>query len=146
MSTRSTISLQIGKNKIKSIYCHWDGYIENNGLILLLKYNKKRKIKQLLALGSISSLHNRIRIKNKLNHTFENRDKFTTLAYHRDRGEDLEICDKIFEEEYNYLFKNGKWFVSCSLTSNKFERLDSFFKKIKGKLVYKDSDYEDNYF
>lgn len=137
MGTRSTISLQIGKNKVKSIYCNWDGYIENNGLILLLKYNKKRKIKQLLELGALSCLDHRIRIKKKSKHTFDNPDDFTTIAYYRDRGEDFKIRDNILEEQYNYIFKNGKWFVSCSITNNKLEPLDSFFTKVDGKIVYK---------
>jgi hypothetical protein len=52
MSTRSFIALEEG-DKYKAIYCHWDGYPEHNGKILVANYNTQEKIKKL---GSKSTL------------------------------------------------------------------------------------------
>lgn len=35
----------------KSIYCHWDGYPEYNGLILFENYKDKNKVEKLINLG-----------------------------------------------------------------------------------------------
>jgi len=57
-----------------------------------------------------------------------------TVAYHRDRGEEFhithslsisEIKDK-FGQEWNYLWKNGKWYYSNDKLN--FEELKIFFK------------------
>lgn len=50
MSTRSTIGIK-ENGIIRSIYCHWDGYPENNGKILYEHYNSKEKVEELLRLG-----------------------------------------------------------------------------------------------
>ena len=34
MGTRSTIAIHNKNGEIKSVYCHWDGYYEHNGVIL----------------------------------------------------------------------------------------------------------------
>jgi hypothetical protein len=38
MGTRSRIGVMHGDN-VKSVYCHWDGYLEHNGEILLKHYD-----------------------------------------------------------------------------------------------------------
>jgi hypothetical protein len=108
MATRSTISLLTKENVVKTIYCHFDGYLSNNGNILKESYTDYEKITSLIALGSLSSL----------NQTIE-----SCFAYHRDRNEDLEITvfksleeylNKIigYGEEFNYIFIDGKWYYS----------------------------------
>ena len=59
MSTRSNI-LTIDQNtgKVRSIYCHWDGYIENNGKILFENYTWAKEVRALIDQGGISSLAN----------------------------------------------------------------------------------------
>ena len=42
MGTRSRIGVMHG-DKVKSIYCHWDGYLEHNGRILAESYDRDRK-------------------------------------------------------------------------------------------------------
>ena len=54
MGTRSRIGVMHG-DKVKSVYCHWDGYLEHNGAILQEHYNSS-KANFLVALGDISSL------------------------------------------------------------------------------------------
>ena len=33
MATRSAIGMKTPEGKIKAIYCHWDGYVDNLSLI-----------------------------------------------------------------------------------------------------------------
>ena len=54
MGTRSRIAVMHGP-VAKSVYCHWDGYLEHNGAILLEHYDSS-KANQLVALGDLSSL------------------------------------------------------------------------------------------
>lgn len=54
MGTRSRIGVMHG-DKCKSVYCHWDGYLEHNGKILLENYDSARA-NHLVALGDMSSL------------------------------------------------------------------------------------------
>jgi hypothetical protein len=44
MATRSRIGIELEDGVIESIYCHWDGYPENNGKILLEHYQDPNKI------------------------------------------------------------------------------------------------------
>ena len=55
MGTRSAIAVKHG-NRIKAVYCHWDGYLEHNGVILNEFYNASPVANNLVALGDISSL------------------------------------------------------------------------------------------
>jgi hypothetical protein len=41
MGTRSRIGVMHG-DKVKSIYCHWDGYLEHNGAILQEHYDSAK--------------------------------------------------------------------------------------------------------
>lgn len=122
MATRSTISLVTEQGTVKTIYCHWDGYLSNNGKKLFEYYNTKELVEQLIQLGSLSSLHETTTPTQE--HTFENPIEGICVAYHRDRGEELVINE--FEsiehyvqalnsnqitQEFNYIFKDGEWLV-----------------------------------
>ena len=136
MSTNSRIGIY-QKGEIKSIYCHWDGYIEHNGEILNKFYTTEKDVRELIALGDLSVLGKRVGEKvdfDKMTFDPIYRDKYDgqCVAYCRDRGEkfndrisssieDLEDC-----EEYNYLFKDGEWLVSCYDTGNKFRPLKDY--------------------
>ena len=54
MGTRSRIAVMHG-NVCKSVYCHWDGYLEHNGAILAEHYDSS-KANQLVSMGDLSSL------------------------------------------------------------------------------------------
>jgi len=56
MATRSTISIRNEDDTVTSIYCHWDGYIDHNGRILVENYKTEEEVRALLALGNLSSL------------------------------------------------------------------------------------------
>lgn len=140
MGTRSRIAIKT-ESEIKSIYCHWDGYLSNNGKILLENYNTPEKVSNLINLGYISSLHESI--EKPKGHTFDTPVEGHTVAYFRDRHEkwidvkplitknetelkkDLTKNQGIFSEEYAYLFdvKTNKWqYWSCH-KDNKWHRL-----------------------
>lgn len=132
MGTRSRIGVFHGDN-VKSVYCHWDGYLDHNGRILLNHYDSA-KANQLVALGDLSVLHANIGEKHDFNERYEEGCTF----YGRDRGETgvewvthgdfqsfLEHCDNC-GAEYYYIMKDGVWY--CGTT---YER-DA---KLGGKLV-----------
>jgi hypothetical protein len=109
MATRSRIAIENQDGSVTSVYCHWDGHIETNGVILNNNYNTKDKVEALIELGNLSSLDK----------TLE-----TTVAYARDRGEDSHQAtysnvEELFEDgfssgvEYIYCFtKDGFWLVN----------------------------------
>ena len=115
MGTRSRIGVMHG-DKVKSIYCHWDGYLDHNGRILQAHYDSA-KTNMLVALGDMSSLRPELGEK----HHFDDRNEGCTF-YGRDRGEkDVEFkVAHTFEEflgqcydsaaEYYYIMKDGVWY------------------------------------
>ena len=118
MATRSNIAMKTAEGKIVSVYCHWDGYVANNGKILLENYTDASKIEALVALGSISSLGTVIGEQQDFNDRSTQNDDWT-LFYSRDRGERLSIqeYDDIPSwiddmEEYAYLWDGQNWLVN----------------------------------
>ena len=118
MATRSRIAIENQDGTVTSIYCHHDGYIGYNGNVLQNHYNQREKVEALIALGDISSLDESISTVHP--HSFDNPSRGVTVAYHRDRSEDLNqrtdgSSDEFFKsdyEEYGYLFtKENKWLV-----------------------------------
>ena len=108
MSTNSSICMLGKDGKVKEIYCHWDGYLDYNGNLLINHYKDPEKVKSLIALGSISSLGEELidEIVRKYGFGFayneEAKKEYTkeeldasksTIAYHRDRGEKLSITE-----------------------------------------------------
>ena len=119
MATRSNIAYKTAEGKIRSIYCHWDGYVANNGKILLENYTDQAKIEALVALGSLSSLGEELGEQQDFDDRSSQKDSWC-LAYGRDRGEvDVEareydsIPDWIDDmEEYAYLWNGQDWLVN----------------------------------
>jgi hypothetical protein len=118
MATRSNIAYRTPEGRIISVYCHWDGYVSNNGKILVENYTDMDKIVQLISLGSISSLRPEIGERQDFNDRSTCKDEWT-LAYHRDRGEQLvvntydDIPSWIADmEEYAYLWNGQEWLVN----------------------------------
>ena len=118
MATRSNIAMKTAEGKIVSVYCHWDGYVANNGKILLENYDNIEKIEALVALGSISSLGEQIGEAQDFNDRSTQKDEWT-LFYTRDRGEQLSIQEYADipswiddMEEYAYLWNGKEWLVN----------------------------------
>ena len=128
MATRSTIAVQHADGSVSQIYAHWDGYLSNNGKILVESYNTLAQAEALVALGDISSLDRSIECPS--GHSFNSPAKGCTTFYGRDRGEEG-TEPNVFEtlsdyrtnfdgEEYNYLFRNGEWEVISYATDDQW--------------------------
>lgn len=148
MATRSFIGM-LENGVLRGIYCHWDGYPSNNGNILVNHYTNVQKIKELIDLGSLSSLGENVNPTDE-NHSWNNPQKGVCVAYHRDRDEDLAIdefknLDEIhdyFDDnwiDYIYIYVNEKWYCcyykndelfGCEITKDNVEALkkDDFLK------------------
>ena len=134
MGTRSRIGVMHGEN-CKSVYCHWDGYLEHNGAILQEHYDSA-KANNLVALGDLSALAPEIDPGND-NHSFEQPKAGVCIFYGRDRGETgTEFkTDSTFEDffqrvdnccgEWYYVMKDGVWYVG-----NTYERDTKFYKQL----------------
>jgi hypothetical protein len=136
MGTRSRIGVMHGE-KLKSVYCHWDGYLEHNGQLLQDHYDSA-KANHLVALGDISSLKEQIGEE----HPFSGCDvipnishqkyaelygKMTTF-YGRDRKETgvdftvdqsyTEFLSKDYDYEYIYIMCDGVWYVGVAYATD----------------------------
>jgi hypothetical protein len=138
MATRSAIAVKHG-DRVKAVYCHWDGYLSNNGRILQEHYSSP-KANHLVSLGDVSSLQAEIGEK----HAFSRLDTDMpaeeyealygnmTTFYGRDR--ETTGCDfKSFDDvaafvdyyegagcEYFYLHNGTEWLVSTGQMQNGF--------------------------
>ena len=134
MGTRSRIGVMHG-DRVKSIYCHWDGYLDFNGQILQDHYDSV-KANQLVALGDLSSLRADIGEKHTfskhdvpgIEHRVHNDDWCT--FYGRDRGEkdtEFKVAQNFAEfleqcsnsgAEYYYIMRDGTWYCGDTYTSS----------------------------
>jgi hypothetical protein len=110
MGTRSRIGLELSDGSILSIYSHWDGYPEFNGVKLVEHFNTKEKVQELIDLGDISCLWTNAGWNN------ETLPEVGPLPYST-RGEDCpphldaNLNEYLADgEEYSYIFtQNGEW-------------------------------------
>ena len=117
MATRSNIGIVNEDDSITAIYCHWDGYPEYVGKMLLNHYTDVDWIHMLMDLGDLSILSENMNPTGP--HSFNNPQKGVCVAYGRDRGEtgsDSRTFEDLGEFEnfgsgvdYQYLFEDGKW-------------------------------------
>jgi hypothetical protein len=161
MGTRSMIAIENPHSKaVKSIYCHWDGYLQHNGSLLEKHYPNSPKVNNLIALGDLSSLGTQIGEAHPFSPHTNEADKLAYEAakeagfctfYTRDRGEDApyKFFPTIKEAiayydgswcEYFYLFRydadleTGKWFYRTR-ENGRWKRLATALKKFKAEDV-----------
>ena len=150
MGTRSRIGVMHG-DTVKSVYCHWDGYLEHNGVILQEHYDSA-KANNLVALGDLSSLKPEIGEKHAFSQ-FELRAEevagYKLLTenmctfYGRDRGEkgvDFAV-DHTFAAfldrvegcgaEYYYIMRDGVWYCGSPYKGSKLVALTEALAEIK---------------
>jgi hypothetical protein len=134
MATRSTIALEFADGTVQQVYCHFDGYLSNNGRILQNNWTDPFKLRDLIDLGDMSSLGTTIGEK----HDFDEHIDACTF-YGRDRGEEHTSANKFtnFEvylnyaqvEEYNYILRtDGVWYVQFG-TNDEFVPLTEALTK-----------------
>ena len=120
MATRSAIGYKLPTGEVRGIYCHWDGYVENNGKILQEHYQAAYKIAQMVELGDMSSLAAEIA---------------DCVYYGRDRGES-DVATQTYNDvddfvthyadgcEFMYLWNGNEWIVTNGdLVFNRVEDL-----------------------
>ena len=120
MATRSNIAYRTPEGKIRSIYCHWDGYPAHNGEMLVRYYQEARKIAQLTELGSLSYLRMNVFPSTDSAHSFETPQEDVCVYYGRDRGETGQETREYEDipswiddmEEYAYLWNGREWLVN----------------------------------
>ena len=128
MGTRSTIALEFADSTVQQIYCHWDGYLEHNGQILQKHYSDPFKLRDLIDLGDMSSLGERIGTQ----HAFDKAPEGECTFYLRDRKEQGCKAKSFVDfqhylvnhqyEEYEYILrKDGNWYVKQH--DNEYESL-----------------------
>ena len=104
MGTRSAIGIEHHNGKIEAVYCHWDGYLSNNGRILLDHYDRDKTL-TLMTMGEVSSLRPEIGEK----HDFDDRSEETKdwcRFYRRDRGE-TGVDSRTFNDMYDFVKNFG---------------------------------------
>ena len=132
MSTNSRIGVMHG-DKVKSVYCHWDGYLEHNGQVLE-QYYDSAKANNLVALGDMSTLRPQIGEKHAFSQfdlppeeveAYKELTRDWCTFYGRDRGElaTWKVANT-FEEfleqadgcgaEFYYIMKDGVWYVGTT--------------------------------
>ena len=149
MATRSTIALEYADGTIGQVYCHWDGYLDNNGKMLLEHYSDPFKLRDLLDLGDISSLGPNIGRKHPFSQFEGDKADYEaamaegmTTFYGRDRGETGVEAKKFRDfdhylrehqwEEYEYILRrDGKWYVACYPSKFVYSELTEVMAKQK---------------
>lgn len=152
MATRSTIALEYADGTVDQVYCHWDGYLDNNGKLLQAHYMDPFKLQRVMDLGDMSSLGPNVGDK----HDFDCPHKYGTPEYEawseakqevctfygRDRGETgcgarrfksfEEYTRECQREEYDYVLrKDGKWYVSFYGTDGEYLTMQDAFEMEK---------------
>jgi hypothetical protein len=126
MGTRSTIALEFADGTVEQVYCHWDGYLSNNGKILQAHYMDPFKVKQLLALGGFSSLEGTVEATAEQAYT--QRGEEISINKYATVGEYFAECQ---QEEYDYILRPvggvAVWFVRCYATDGKWVTLAEAF-------------------
>ena len=132
MGTRSTIAIKTEEGKLRTIYCHWDGYVDHNGRILLNNYTTPEKVKALIDLGDLSQLSTEVGDVRTFGIDGQGEQPELPMfgnwctAYHRDRGEDwTNVAPQTFDNaqemvehyaeawcEFFYIFNGQDWLVS----------------------------------
>jgi hypothetical protein len=143
MGTRSRIAVMHG-DVVKSVYCHWDGYLSWNGKILQEHYDSA-KANQLVALGDLSSLKPEIGEAHPFGYhgtdisaeDYEKQFGNMCTFYARDRGEtgtEWKVAHSFAEfleqvdnccGEYYYIIKDGVWYCGTL-----HEREQDLYKKL----------------
>jgi hypothetical protein len=138
MGTRSTIALEFADGTVQQVYCHWDGYLDHNGQILLEHYSDPFKLRDLIDLGGLSTLGPNIGNQ----HAFDTRTDGDCTFYTRDRGEELRIekykdiqdyYANVYGEEYDYILSKNwegkaQWYVRYYATEGNWIPLEMAFQ------------------
>lgn len=142
MGTRCMIYCRKEDGFYQGIYCHNEGYPEYTGLLLYLFYGTYGKVSRLMELGDLSRLgadigHKVDFTQMQMDSEYRKNAGCQCCAYARDRGEKWHRMDDIPEDQlqregYNYVYKEGCWYLA---EDDRFiplpEKLSEYFKDKK---------------
>ena len=120
MSTNSTIGIENLDGTIELIYCHWDGYVEYNGKMLLEHYNTPAKVRKLLHKGDFSALKPNI---SEIEYYVDRGDE-DTGAVTQNLGDFIKMCKESWCEYFYVLKTDGSWAVSTSTNPDIYRSLE----------------------
>lgn len=119
MATRSMIGIVENDGTVTAIYCHWDGYPENNGRLLRKHWDDAYLIDHLMSLGNLSYLGREVGERQDFD---QPTDRNWCLSYGRDRDEpeqgatsyasrDAYVINAAGDHgvDYIYLWENDMW-------------------------------------
>jgi len=135
MATRSYIGVRNLDASVDYIYCHFDGYPSNNGVILSQHYQDMDKVNALMKLGDLSVLGNEI--GEQQDFEAPRLDMNWCLAYGRDRGEkNVSVKNGDFLQlttdqsvDYVYIFDGDYW--ECFDTSAPDKIIDLYNRPVQ---------------
>jgi hypothetical protein len=127
MGTRSTIALEFADGTVEQVYCHWDGYLSNNGKILQAHYMDPFEVKALVSLGGFSSLQ--LTFGETAEQAYTQRGEELCINKYATVAEYFAECQ---QEEYDYILRPvdgvAVWFVRCYATNGKWVTLTEAFQ------------------
>jgi hypothetical protein len=118
MATRSSITAKISDGTFKSIYCHFDGYVDGVGKTLIDNYNTQEKVDALVLHGDMSSISESC--EKPVGHSYETPVPGYNVYYGRDRGDKNTEARSgttaaealgVNEQEYDYFWDGAQWAV-----------------------------------
>lgn len=123
MGTRSYIGYEDSVGKVEASYCHWDGYVDGVGSVLVENFTEYDKVKGLIEKGGMSSLD-----KDTSNINYYGDQPSEKYRNYQDYSEEM-LSSTMFDIDYFYLFRKGEWYVVRKIDgSSKYESV----KKLLG--------------
>ena len=107
MGTRSRVAVMHG-DVCKSVYCHYDGYLEHTGRVLQDHYNSV-KANELIARGDNSGVQPTIE---EMNFYADRGEEDVDYRVAHSFEEFLEQVESCFGEYY-YVMRDGVWYAGC---------------------------------
>ena len=121
MGTRSNIGYQNENKSMDVMYCHYDGYLDHNGRILLEHYNSEEDARALVDNGYARSLKPTVK---EINEDRVNKDKpetYKSLGNYMNGN-----VDTLFIE-FIYLWRDDQWWVAWN---SSVETPDGFHPRV----------------
>ena len=107
MGTRSRVGVMHG-TVCKSVYCHYDGYLEYTGRLLLDHYDSATA-NQLVALGDNSGVQKTPEVMNFYSDRGETDVSWQVAHTFEEFLEQVDNCGG----EYYYIMRDGEWYAGC---------------------------------
>ena len=107
MGTRSRVGVMHG-TVCKSVYCHYDGYLEYTGKLLLENYTSSLA-NELVALGDNSGVQKTLEGMNFYSDRGETDVSWQVAHTFEEFLEQVHNCGG----EYYYIMRDGEWYAGC---------------------------------